>query len=76
MKKLILGMVFVFATGTMLNANTVKVNTIPDEFECAELAWNKADKLNATYTEASGNSYSDWDMWELTNSYYESCMNG
>lgn len=75
MKKIILGIVFVFATGTIVNAST-SINQNPDEFECAEFAWNKADEVNASYAEAAGHNYSDWDMWELTNHHFEECMNG
>jgi hypothetical protein len=72
MKKLILGMVFVFATGTMMNANSnITLDIInPDEFECAESSWAKADELQAD----TPNTLSDWDMWEVTNTYYAECM--
>jgi hypothetical protein len=36
MKKLILGMVFVFATGTMMNAN----NSIENNSDCLADAWD------------------------------------
>jgi hypothetical protein len=71
MKKVILSLVFVIATGSMMNANT---SLNPDEFECAEFAWNKADEVNSSYKSASGHNYSSWDMWELTSFHYEECM--
>ncbi|MFT5214813.1 MAG: hypothetical protein ACI9WV_002547 [Patiriisocius sp.] len=69
MKKLILGMVFVFATGTMMNATNSSIEiTAPSN--CTEWAWAKADQLQAD----SPSTLSDWDMWEVTNTYYAECM--
>lgn len=64
-------MVFVFATGTMMNASTFSSQN-PDEFECAEIAWAAADQLQ----EETPNTLSDWDMWEITNFEFEQCMSG
>lgn len=69
MKKLILAMVFVFATGTMVNAKASINETSPDSMECAEYAWNEVSEA------ASQNSQlSDWDLWEMTDAVYEDCM--
>ncbi|WP_298883186.1 hypothetical protein [uncultured Polaribacter sp.] len=73
MKKLILAMVFVFATGTIMNATSTN-NLNPDPIDCATSAWNEADEVNASYAAASGHSYSEWDLWEITNTLYEDCM--
>jgi hypothetical protein len=73
MKKLILAMVFVFFTGTMMNANTSN-NLQQEQEDCATQAWNGADEVNDSYAAASGHSYSEWDLWEITNTLYEDCM--
>ena len=42
--------------------------------DCASWAWDKADELNQNYIDAGGPGYSDWDMWELTDYYYNQCI--
>ncbi|MDD7915627.1 hypothetical protein [Polaribacter ponticola] len=59
MKKLILGMVFVFATGTMMNANTATGIEKPND--CFEDAWEFGEE------EGGGDETQEW-YW--MNKYY------
>lgn len=72
MKKLILTLVFVFAMGVfyMVEASILEINLT----DCASQAWEEADQLNQDYIDNGGSGFSDWDMWDLTDYYYEQCM--
>ena len=68
MKKLILGMVFVFATGTMMNANTSNkeittqiTRTIEKADDCFSEAWEYGTDMG----------YSEYSEWFYMNEYYE-----
>jgi hypothetical protein len=65
-KKIILSVVFVFASFAMVNANEQYGD------DCVEYAWAKTDQLQ----EDTGANWSDWDYWDVTNYYYEQCMGG
>jgi hypothetical protein len=65
MKKLILGMVFAFATGTIMNANIYN-NTQPDD-DCFQDAWDYGTE------NGNGNETLDW-FW--TNVYYQIVCEG
>lgn len=58
--------------GSSLNLNAV--NFLYND-SCVDYAWKKADELNENYEKLTGRSYSDWDLWDITNAYYESCIN-
>lgn len=73
MKKLILAMVFVFATGTIMNASSSKeeittkiTKTLEKANDCLQDAWD--------FGTAAGGS--DFNQWYATNSYYEVICGG
>ena len=53
--------VVMFATSLM--------SVAPDD-DCLDWAWSQADKLN----KLSGNQWSGWDLWDVTNALYEDCI--
>lgn len=64
MKKLILGMVFVFATGTMMNANSISTN-VEQPVDCFQDAWDYGTE------HGGGDETLEW-FW--TDVYYTICM--
>tara|TARA_B110000046_G_scaffold172398_1_gene194136 strand:- start:182 stop:379 length:198 start_codon:yes stop_codon:yes gene_type:complete len=59
MKKLILGMVFVFATGTMMNASSIDETLGKDS--CFQDVWDYGTEMGT----------SDYGEWFYMNEYYE-----
>lgn len=59
MKKLILSLVFVFAAGAMMNANT---NVVVEDYpkDCFSEAWEYGSNMG----------YSEYSEWFYTNEYY------
>ncbi|MBE7692058.1 hypothetical protein G1K75_08610 [Tenacibaculum finnmarkense] len=64
MKKVILVVAMVFATGSFVNANTSEVSENPEDEGCAEKAWD--------YGTANGGGDADKE-YELTEAYYSGC---
>lgn len=65
-------MAVVLFMGSSLNLNALSL-LVSDE--CVEYAWAQADAAQANYQKLSGLSYSSWEMWDMTNAIYESCIN-
>ncbi|WP_341220215.1 hypothetical protein [Polaribacter atrinae] len=86
MKKIIFAMVFVFATGTMMNANvstetpittTAKAIEIVEDFGCASdcVRWARGNTFEIA--EDIGDHPNDDDMYmEIYMRYYTGCLRG
>jgi hypothetical protein len=64
-KKIFSLMAVVLFVGSSMNMNALTF------YNCVDFAWAEADRLN----ELSGNQWSSWDLWDVTNSLYEDCIN-
>ena len=78
MKKIVLILIFIFSFSSLsvLNANTLSKNQtmVIEPYDCTARAWEKADELNEYYISTGGPGYSNWNLWDLTEYYYEKCL--
>jgi hypothetical protein len=77
MRKLILSLVFVLATGsTFMNATTSYKETLTNDmalFGCWEVA-DMVDNISAAYAECNGHSYSYKQSYHVWAAAYDTCM--
>jgi hypothetical protein len=72
MKKIILAMVFVFTSGTMMNANSSKKSS---DFKKQSCLMNAYDWANALEADSQTGSWSNETWVRVMNHYFRLCRN-
>jgi hypothetical protein len=59
-----------------LEAFISEKNLTPENLQCAEESWNQGSDAAVQWSRSTGTPLSDQALYELTNFFYENCING